>query len=49
MSNTNLKRAIVKFTGEEIYVYRIHSRGTWCNSKDCKTEYRDEELTIYED
>jgi len=43
-----VKRARVKFTGQEIQVYRIFDRGTWCDADDCKTEYRDEELTIYD-
>lgn len=37
------KKAKVKATGQLVEVYKL-TRGTWCNSNDCKTEYKDNEL-----
>lgn len=39
------RTAIVKTTGEEVIVYRLH-KGGWCNAKDCTTKYTDEQLTF---
>lgn len=44
---TNLRKAKVIKTGEIITVYKL-KRGTWCNYKDCKTEYQEKELQFLE-
>ena len=46
MSAEKIRKAKVKKTGAEIYVYKIHSRGTWCDASDCKTEYSEDQLQI---
>jgi hypothetical protein len=40
-----LKLVRVDKTGQMIEVYKT-KRGTWCDYKDCKTEYKDSELTF---
>jgi len=40
---TKAKKAKVKATGLIVEVYKLQ-RGGWCNSVDCKTEYKEEEL-----
>jgi hypothetical protein len=37
------RRAKVKATGMIVLVYALQ-RGGWCNSVDCKTEYKDDDL-----
>lgn len=43
MSKT--KKATIKATGAVVEVYKL-IRGPWCNAKDCKTEYQENELTF---
>lgn len=39
------KIAVVKSTGLRVNVYRLKS-GDWCNYDDCKTIYKENELSF---
>jgi hypothetical protein len=40
------KKAKVKATGKEVFVYRHSKRDVWVDKEDCKTEYTPAELTF---
>jgi len=39
------KKAVAKATGFKVEVYRLNNGG-WCNFADCKTLYKEDELTF---